>query len=117
LNDAGDLRALADRIHDSLQVDGILKLASNVEIREALPHYNVGSVRFTKDGWIRGVYFPLLFTHTILAALIVPMVLRTVYLAFAHRFSQHSRLARYTFPTWLYVSVTGVIVYFMLYQL
>ena len=80
-------------------------------------HYNVGSVRFTKEGWLRNVYFPLLLSHTILAAVIVPLVLRTAYLAFQNRFAGHRRIAKWTFPLWIYVSVTGVIVYLMLYQL
>jgi uncharacterized membrane protein YozB (DUF420 family) len=79
-------------------------------------HYNVGSVRFTKQGWIRNVYFPLLLTHTILAAVVLPMVLRTVFLAVKGRFRNHVRIARWTFPVWMYVSVTGVIVYLMLYR-
>jgi uncharacterized membrane protein YozB (DUF420 family) len=80
-------------------------------------HYNVGSVRFTKQGWIRNVYFPLLLTHTVLAAVVLPMVLRTAFLAFKGRFVNHVRIARWTFPIWTYVSVTGVIVYLMLYRL
>ena len=79
-------------------------------------HYNVGSVRFTKTGWIRNVYFPLLITHTVLAALVLPMVLRTAFLAFKGRFINHVRIARWTFPIWVYVSVTGVVVYLMLYH-
>jgi uncharacterized membrane protein YozB (DUF420 family) len=79
-------------------------------------HYNVGSVRFTKQGWIRNVYFPLLLTHTVLAAVVLPMVLRTAFLAFKGRFLNHVRIARWTFPIWIYVSVTGVVVYLMLYR-
>ena len=79
-------------------------------------HYNVGSVRFTKQGWIRNVYFPLLITHTTLAAAVLPMVLRTLFLATKKRFASHMRIARWTFPVWMYVSVTGVIVYLMLYR-
>jgi uncharacterized membrane protein YozB (DUF420 family) len=79
-------------------------------------HYNVGSVRFTKQGWIRNVYFPLLITHTVLAAIVLPMVLRTVFLAVKGRFRNHRRIARWTFPIWMYVSVTGVVVYWMLYR-
>ena len=79
-------------------------------------HYNVGNVRFTKEGWIRNVYFPLLISHTILAALILPMVLRTAFLAFKGRFRNHVRIAKWTFPAWMYVSVTGVVVYLMLYH-
>jgi uncharacterized membrane protein YozB (DUF420 family) len=80
-------------------------------------HYNVGTVHFTKQGWIRSVYFPLLFTHTVLAVLIVPMVLRTAYLGLSSRFRNHVQIARWTFPAWMYVSVTGVVVYVMLYRL
>src|SRR5213593_1322537 len=74
-------------------------------------HYNVGNVRFTKQGWIRNVYFPLLTSHTILA-----MILRTAFLAFGGRFRNHVRIAKWTFPAWMYVSVTGVVVYLMLYR-
>jgi putative membrane protein len=79
-------------------------------------HYNVGSVRFTKQGWIRDVYFPLLISHTILAAVVLPMVLRTAFLAFKSRFPSHVRIAKWAFPVWMYVSVTGVVVYLMLYH-
>jgi putative membrane protein len=79
-------------------------------------HYNVGSVRFTKQGWIRDVYFPLLLTHTVLAAVVLPMVLRTAFLAFKGRLVNHVRIAKWTFPIWMYVSVTGVVVYWMLYH-
>jgi uncharacterized membrane protein YozB (DUF420 family) len=79
-------------------------------------HYNVGSVRFTRQGWVRGVYFSLLITHTLLAAIALPMVLRTLFLGLNGRFARHVRMARWTFPVWMYVSVTGVIVYVMLYR-
>lgn len=79
-------------------------------------HYNVRLVRFTKQGWIRDVYFPLLLTHTILAAVTLPMVLRTVFLAAKGRFPNHVRIAKWTFPIWMYVSVTGVVVYLLLYH-
>jgi uncharacterized membrane protein YozB (DUF420 family) len=80
-------------------------------------HTYVGSVPFTGEGWIRPVYFFILITHIILAILIVPMVLRTAYFGFASRFDKHVRIARKTFPLWMYVSVTGVIVYLMLYRM
>jgi len=80
-------------------------------------HYNVGSVRFTKQGWIRNVYFPLLLTHTVLAVVVLPMVLRTLFLALKGKWGNHVRIARWTFPVWMYVSVTGVLVYLMLYRL
>src|SRR6516162_3519620 len=79
-------------------------------------HYNVGNVRFTKQGWIRDVYFPLLLTHTVLAAVALPMVLRTLFLATKRRFPNHIRMAKSTLPVWMYVSVTGVVVYLLLYH-
>jgi uncharacterized membrane protein YozB (DUF420 family) len=79
-------------------------------------HSQVGSVRYEGQGWIRTFYFALLLSHTILAAVVVPMVLRTLYLALGGRVEQHRRLARLTLPVWIYVSATGVIVYLMLYR-
>jgi len=79
-------------------------------------HAQVGSVRFPGHGAVRTVYLTILFTHTVLAALIVPMVLRTLYLAQKGRFAEHRRAARWTFPFWMYVSVTGVVIYVMLYR-
>jgi putative membrane protein len=78
-------------------------------------HYHVGSVRFSGSGWIRSVYFTILLTHTILAAAIVPLVLVTLRRAWRARFDKHKRIARWTLPLWLYVSVTGVVIYWMLY--
>lgn len=80
-------------------------------------HYYVGSVPFGGQGWIRPVYFFILVTHVVLAAVIVPLVLRTAYLALNSRFASHAAIARWTFPLWMYVSVTGVVVYLMLYHL
>lgn len=80
-------------------------------------HYNVGSVPFEKQGWIRPLYFTILITHVILAATIVPLVLVTLYRAWRKNFDRHRRLARWTFPIWMYVSVTGVVIYWMLYQM
>ena len=80
-------------------------------------HANTGSKPFTKQGWIRPVYFTILISHIILAFVIVPLALRTLYLAWRERFEQHRRIAKITFPIWLYVSVTGVIIYLMLYEL
>ena len=76
-----------------------------------------GSTRFTGTGWVRPAYFALLISHTVLALVIVPMVLRTLFLAWKGRYELHRRIARRTWPLWLYVSVTGVIVYEMLYQI
>jgi len=80
-------------------------------------HAQVGSVKFTKTGWVRPVYFTVLISHTVLAACVAPMALVTVWRAWKGRFERHRRLARITLPLWLYVSVTGVIVYLMLYHL
>lgn len=80
-------------------------------------HYHVGSVPFTGQGLMRGVYFTILISHTILAAAIVPLVLITLYRALKANFDKHKRIARWTLPLWFYVSVTGVIVYGMLYGL
>jgi putative membrane protein len=80
-------------------------------------HLNVGSVPFQKTGWIRTVYFAVLIPHVILAAAIVPLVLITVSRAWSRKFDQHRRVARWTLPLWLYVSITGVVVYVMLYQM
>ncbi|GAB4513160.1 MAG: DUF420 domain-containing protein [Anaerolineae bacterium] len=79
-------------------------------------HYNAGSVPFQGQGSIRIVYFALLISHVILAALVVPLALLTLYWPFKKRFSVHRRIARWTLPIWLYVSVTGVLVYLMLYR-
>lgn len=80
-------------------------------------HAQVGSVRFTGQGPIRTVYFTILLTHTILAVVIVPLVLVTLSRGLRERFDRHRAIARWTLPLWLYVSVTGVIVYLMLYRL
>ena len=78
-------------------------------------HHYLGSTRYAGQGAMRTVYFTILISHTILAALIVPLALVTVYRAFQERFDRHRALAKWTFPIWLYVSVTGVVIYFMLY--
>jgi putative membrane protein len=80
-------------------------------------HYNYGSVRFGGQGPVRPVYFFILITHIVLAAAIVPLVLLTVLRAWRGDFARHRRVARWTYPLWLYVSVTGVVVYLMLYHL
>lgn len=78
-------------------------------------HANAGSKPFQGTGAIRAVYFAILITHIVLAAAIVPMVLVTLARALKGRFDRHARLARWTLPIWLYVSVTGVVIYVMLY--
>jgi uncharacterized membrane protein YozB (DUF420 family) len=80
-------------------------------------HYYHGATRFAGQGLARPVYFTILITHTILAVVIVPLILVTLYRASRGDFIRHRRIARLTLPLWLYVSVTGVIVYLMLYHL
>ena len=80
-------------------------------------HFQVGSVRFAGQGPIRTVYFAILITHTILAVAIVPLVLVTLSRALRERFAAHRQIARLTLPLWAYVSVTGVVIYWMLYRL
>lgn len=79
-------------------------------------HYHAGSKPFTGTGLMRPIYFTILITHVILAAAIVPLVLMTVTRAFRAQFARHRAIARWTLPLWLYVSVTGVLVYWMLYH-
>jgi len=79
-------------------------------------HSQVGNVKFAGEGAVRPVYFTILASHVILAALIVPMVITTAYLALRGRFERHRRVARWTFPIWIYVSISGVIVYLMAFH-
>ncbi|UCF21648.1 MAG: DUF420 domain-containing protein [Gemmatimonadota bacterium] len=80
-------------------------------------HYQVGATRFAGQGWSRPVYFTILTTHTVLAAAIVPLVVVTLVRAARGAFERHRRIARVTLPIWLYVSVTGILVYLMLYHI
>jgi len=80
-------------------------------------HARVGSVRFQGEGSIRTVYFAVLLTHTVLAATVPPLALVTLYRALRRRFDRHRSIARWALPVWLYVSVTGVAVYWMLYRM
>jgi uncharacterized membrane protein YozB (DUF420 family) len=80
-------------------------------------HWHVGSVHFQGRGWTRPVYFSILISHTILAAVIVPMIIITLTRALREHFDRHRVIARWTYPLWLYVSVTGVVIYVMLYKL
>ena len=79
-------------------------------------HAQVGSVRFTRQGFVRPLYFTILITHVTLAALVLPLALVTLSRALKARFDRHRAIARWTLPIWLYVSVTGVLVYVLLYQ-
>lgn len=79
-------------------------------------HYYHGSQKFTGQGWIRPVYFTILLTHTVLAVVIVPLAIITLWRGLTGNFVKHASIARITFPMWLYVSVTGVVIYLMLYH-
>ena len=79
-------------------------------------HWHVGSVHFQRQGWVRLVYRTILFSHVILAIVIVPLVIITLSRALREHFDRHRVIARWTYPLWMYVSITGVIVYFMLYH-
>lgn len=79
-------------------------------------HAQVGSVRFTRQGFVRSLYFSILITHVTLAACVLPLALVTLSRGLKARYAQHRRIARWTLPIWLYVSVTGVLVYVLLYQ-
>ena len=80
-------------------------------------HAQVGSVHFTGTGWSRPAYFTLLVSHTVLAVVIIPLIARTLFFAARRRFDEHVAIARWTSPLWFYVSVTGLLVYWMLYQI
>jgi putative membrane protein len=80
-------------------------------------HYHHGSTKFPDLGWIKTLYLIILIPHIILAAVMVPMIVMTFNYALRGNFQKHKKIARITFPIWLYVSVTGVIIYLMLYQL
>lgn len=90
----------------------VLFLAGYLTLR-----YFAGFTAFTGEGWVRPVYFAILGSHTILAATIPPLALAVLYQAVRERFRRHKMIARWTLPVWLYVSVTGVVVYVMLYRL
>lgn len=93
-------------------VTSIVFLISYLTLR-----YFAGFTSFPGGGWIRPVYFTILVSHTVLAATIPPLALTVLYRAFREQFAKHRRLARVALPVWFYVSVTGVVVYLMLYQL
>ncbi len=79
-------------------------------------HAHVGSMHFRGQGWSRPVYFSILFTHTLLAAALVPLVLITLTRGLRGRYARHKPIARWTYPVWMYVSITGVVIYVLLYH-
>ena len=80
-------------------------------------HYYAGATRFLNPQWFRPIYLVLLLTHTVLAVAVVPMILLTFNHAFRARFDKHRVIARWTWPVWMYVSITGVLIYLLLYQI
>ena len=80
-------------------------------------HAHVGTTHFRNPAWFRPIYVPLLISHTVLAIAVVPLVVVTLSRALRTRFELHKKIARWTWPVWIYVSVTGVIVYLLLYQI
>ena len=94
---------------------GALAVSTLFLVSYVVYHATYGSRPFGGQGWVRWVYFPLLISHVVLAAGIVPLALVTVYRALSADVARHRRIARWTLPIWLYVSVTGVLVYLMLY--
>jgi len=77
-------------------------------------HGSAPSTSFGGEGWIRSVYYTVLLSHIVLAAVVVPLVLVALYFALSNRIDQHKKLVKYAFPIWFYVSVTGVLVYLMI---
>jgi uncharacterized membrane protein YozB (DUF420 family) len=96
---------------------GALAVSVLFLISYVIYHYGYGSVRFAGQGIVRPVYFVILITHVVLAVVIVPLVVITLRRALRGDYARHRRIARWTYPLWLYVSVTGVVVYLMLYRL
>ena len=80
-------------------------------------HFNVGRTTFSNPPWFRPIYLAILLTHTVLAVVIVPMILITLSRALKARYDLHKKIARWTWPLWMYVSVTGVLIYYLLYHL
>ena len=110
------IRSGKRELHKKLMISAFA-VSSAFLVSYLVYHYRVGHVKFMGQGWIRPVYFTLLGTHTVLAAVIVPLILITLRRAWLEKFDKHRIIARWTLPLWLYVSVTGVIVYLLLYQI
>jgi putative membrane protein len=109
------------RLHITCMIIALISstafLACYLSYHFGLVHaFGEGSIRFTAQGWIRPVYYLILITHLLLAFTILPLVILTVIPALRARFDRHRKLGKFTLPIWLYVSITGVLVYFMLYQ-
>jgi putative membrane protein len=110
------IRRRAWRAHRACML-GALTTSALFLVSYVTYHYHAGSRPFPGEGAIRILYFAILITHVILAAVILPMALITAARGLAARYDRHVRIARWTLPLWLYVSVTGVVIYLMLYQM
>ena len=106
-----------DRVNHQRAMLGALGASSLFLVSYVVYHANVGSKPFPGQGSIRAIYFSILVTHVVLAAVILPLALVTATRALRARFEAHVRIARWTFPLWMYVSITGVVIYLMLYRL
>lgn len=104
------------RIHKAFMISAVA-VSLTFLVSYVVYHVRVGHVPFQGQGWIRPVYFAILISHTFLAVVIVPLVIITLRRAWLERFDKHKLIARWTLPLWFYVSVTGVIVYILLYEL
>jgi uncharacterized membrane protein YozB (DUF420 family) len=106
-----------DRVNHQRAMLAALGTSAIFLVSYVVYHANVGSKPFPGQGAIRWIYLTILFTHIVLAAVILPMALVTAARGLRGQFNRHVRLARWTLPLWMYVSVTGVVIYMMLYQL
>ena len=102
-------------LHKKLMVSALVVSAAFLT-SYLIYHYHVPSKKFPDLGWIKTVYLLILIPHIILAAVMVPMIIKTFWHAFRGEWEKHKKIARLTFPIWMYVSVTGVVVYLMLYH-
>jgi uncharacterized membrane protein YozB (DUF420 family) len=102
-------------LHKALMVSALVVSAAFLACY-LIYHYHAGSKPFPDLGWIKTVYLLILVPHIILAAVMVPMILKTFWHAFRGEWERHKKIARWTFPIWMYVSLTGVVIYLMLYQ-
>lgn len=98
-------------------VTSTLFLACYLTYHGYLAHLHRGPTKFVDPAWFKPIYLTILLTHTLLAVVIVPLVFMTLNRAFKERFDKHKKIAKWTWPLWMYVSVTGVIIYLLLYQI
>lgn len=102
-------------LHRNLMISALI-VSTAFLVSYLIYHYNVPSKKFPDLGWIKVIYLVILIPHIILAAAMVPMIIKTFWHAYKQEWEKHKKIARITFPIWIYVSVTGVLVYLMLYQ-